>query len=682
MLDRHVGEDNLDEVVQIVRSAAKLLHRLRCPGCAESGGGLINCAAVVPGGTDVAVVDGGTGASTAAGARTNLGLAIGTDVQAFSTNLTSWAAITRAAGFDTFVATPSSANLRALLSDEVGTGAAYFVGGALGTPASGTATNLTGLPLSTGVTGTLGIGNGGTGQTTAAAAFDALSPTTTRGDLIFRNATTNTRLAASTAGYLLQANGAGTDPTYAGFLQAGTGAVTRTWRAKGLDIVSVKDFGALGDNSTNDTAAIVAAIAAVSAAGGGFVFFPVGIYRVTSLGNIPANVALLGAGRAVSKIRTTSATLDVISLDGANAHVLDLGIDATVTRSAGSFIKVTTNASTLDIHRVNMVGAFRGITIPNVALANLSHVDILDTVDATGVSIDVSDGFALILDNVICRQSGATHPFAHLNITNVQDCMVSNSQFIGAASNLNMAPGNGQAIGLFKSVNTQYDDASGPSVRIAPTGTGKVNEVVIDAPWIKGVGQDVLITNAGGGTVNSVDVMNALMTGTGNGVEALGVGNIGVFNCKIGGHTTGVSFTDVAKGRIIGNVLAAHGLYAVNTTGLVLAGTTDGVVVEGNNLTSTTPVTYSASGTKNRLVNNHGYNDTLATAALTVGASPATIATKPYPRTVYINAGTVSLVTVNGANMLQSSNHAVHLGPNHTLVVTYSVLPTLVEAIC
>ena len=47
-----------------------------------------------PGDTDVAVVDGGTGSSTASGARTNLGLVIGTDVQAYDSQLNDVAGLT------------------------------------------------------------------------------------------------------------------------------------------------------------------------------------------------------------------------------------------------------------------------------------------------------------------------------------------------------------------------------------------------------------------------------------------------------------------------------------------------------------------------------------------------------------------------------------------------------------
>ena len=58
------------------------------------------------------------------------------------------------------------------------------------------------------VAGTLAIGSGGTGQTTAAAAFNGLSPITAVGDLIIGNGTNSaTRLGIGTNGYVLTSNG-------------------------------------------------------------------------------------------------------------------------------------------------------------------------------------------------------------------------------------------------------------------------------------------------------------------------------------------------------------------------------------------------------------------------------------------------------------------------------------------
>lgn len=75
--------------------------------------------------------------------------------QPLDSDLTSWAGVTRASGFDTFAATPSSANLRSLLTDETGTGSAYFAGGNAGTPSAIVLTNATGLTSSGVATATL-----------------------------------------------------------------------------------------------------------------------------------------------------------------------------------------------------------------------------------------------------------------------------------------------------------------------------------------------------------------------------------------------------------------------------------------------------------------------------------------------------------------------------------------------
>lgn len=98
----------------------------------------------------------------------------------------------------------------------------------------------------------------------------------------------------------LATTGAGKGAEMVAFKQSGAGAVARTVDAKMRESVSVKDFGAVGDGVTDDTAAIQAAVnKVITAADGGYsLTLPEGVYRLTAPITVTGSLRVVGEGAA------------------------------------------------------------------------------------------------------------------------------------------------------------------------------------------------------------------------------------------------------------------------------------------------------------------------------------------------------------------------------------------------
>lgn len=131
-----------------------------------------------------------------------------------------------------------------------------------------------------------------------------------------------------------------------------TGGVVRSQENKNTELVSVKDFGAVGNGVADDTAAIQAAIdyvesvASVATDGGGTLLFPRGEYLITaSLDVTKDHIRFTGEGKFSSGIFANSPSFDLINVDAQDATAIfgfmidNMSVNAQGNATAGALIR-------------------------------------------------------------------------------------------------------------------------------------------------------------------------------------------------------------------------------------------------------------------------------------------------------------------------------------------------------
>jgi hypothetical protein len=288
-----------------------------------------------------------------------------------------------------------------------------------------------------GLSTTLAIASGGTGQTTASAAFNALSPITTTGDLILGNGTNSaTRLGIGANGYLLTSNGttaswvaapAGGVTSFAGgttgltpasattgaISLAGTLAVANggTGRTVGnysvyaneVHVSNLSGNDTTGDGTyVNPVATITKALTLLTATSRTVILHP-GVYAesptVSSTNTTITTLELTGANTELTGTLTLSAAARISGLKMANltmtgsgsAYISNCTVDTRVIKSGSNYVEII-NSELQCVSGVQITGAGTVSIIGNKCWAV--------AVSNAGASVLIKDCFQVLAPSV------------------------------------------------------------------------------------------------------------------------------------------------------------------------------------------------------------------------------------------------------------------------------------------
>jgi hypothetical protein len=364
--------------------------------------------------------------------------------------------------------------------------------------------------------------------------------------------------------------------------------------------INVKTYGALGDGSTDDTAAIQAALDAAAAADGGEVFFPAGIYMVTTGLSLATGCSMRGGNPRTTELKTTSLTGDVLTLAGSSASVYGLGFTCASMRTAGRYISMSAAARDNVIEDFILTNAFIGIEVgtagAGVVITHINKGEIFGIAPTDGVGIKISGGNDTYISNmVITSTAGAlTECKAGVQIQHSGAVWMHTVDCISTRVGLLVDPGTSQAITWCFFTACAFDSGVAYGIKIAPTTGGSVVGLYFSNCWSSTNSHGLYVTEAGGGVVDGVEFNSGrminnqyqgLLVDGGSNVNLRDSAIAGNSVVSVGGHA-GVLYNDsVTNFAVTGNTLGAtYGLGVNHSYGLAVGTSCDSYVIIGNTL--------------------------------------------------------------------------------------------------